>query len=185
MRGNHAALTTRASAGAALALLAAPLAPGAAEPSMEAIAFASARDVPAALAVPAGHRLVLEAQVTGGTQAYRCGADGKYSFLGPTAMLRGHGGEYVVHYFGPSWQFQDGSVAVGKVLAKAPRANAIDQLLLEIIQHEGKPGLFSDVAYVLRLSTTGGVAPMSRDPARDTVLAVPYTAGYQFWGPAR
>jgi len=170
---------------AGVALLAIPVASGAAESPKDTIAFASVSEIPAPLAVPAGQRLVLEALVTAGTQTYRCGADGKYAFLGPTAMLRGRGGEYVVHYFGPSWQFEDGSVAVGKVLAKAPRANAIDQLLLEIVQHDGKPGLFGGIAYVLRLATTGGLAPASCDPSHDDVLAVPYTAVYQFWGPAK
>jgi hypothetical protein len=146
-------------------------------------AFERVSDVPEGLRVPSGHRIVFEAIVTAGAQTYRCAPEGRFVLLGPTAMLRGHEGQYTAHYFGPNWQYQDGSVIVGKVIAKEPRANAVDQLLLQVAQHDGRPGLFSDVDYVQRLATSGGVAPPQCDPKRDSTLAVAYTAIYQFWAP--
>ena len=185
MNASIASLVATGRWAALLALASVPGAFAADNPSAETVAFERASDVPASLGVPSGHRIVFEAIVSAGAQTYRCAPEGKYVFLGPTAMLRGHGGEYTAHYFGPSWQYQDGSVAVAKVVAKEPRANAIDQLLLQVVQHEGRAGLFSDVDYVQRLATVGGVAPTQCDPARDQTLAVPYTAIYQFWAPAK
>ena len=140
-------------------------------------------DVPPALQVPDGHEMVFEAIVMDGVQTYRCTAEHKYVLLGPTTLLRGRKGQYVSHYFGPSWQFQDGSAIVGKVTAKEPRANTIDQLLLQVAQHSGPDGLLSQVDFVQRLATVGGVAPPQCDPAHSAVLAVPYSAIYRFWAP--
>jgi hypothetical protein len=140
-------------------------------------------DVPAALHVPEDHAMVFAAIVMDGVQTYRCTPEHKYVLLGPTAMLRGRKGQFVTHYFGPSWQFQDGSVIVGKIIAKEPRANTIDQLLLQVSQHSGPDGLLSQVDFVQRLATVGGIAPSQCDPARSSALAVPYSAIYQFWAP--
>jgi len=188
-QGGHVKLQSGSALLAACAATASLLGPASAaladgDTGGAAVAFERAGEVPEALRVPGGHRIVFEAIVTAGTQTYRCAPEGKYVLLGPTAMLRGHAGQYTAHFFGPAWQYQDGSVVVGKVIAKEPRANAVDQLLLQIAQHDGRPGLFSDVDYVQRLATTGGVAPPQCDPARDTTLAVAYSAIYQFWAPA-
>jgi hypothetical protein len=140
-------------------------------------------DVPASLQVPEGHVMVFAAIVVDGVQTYHCTPEHKYALLGPTAMLRGRKGQYVTHYFGPSWQFQDGSVIVAKVIAKEPRTNTIDQLLLQVSEHSGPEGLLSTVDFVQRLGTVGGVAPSQCDPARTPALAIAYSAIYQFWGP--
>ncbi len=155
------------------------------DPGVPVAAFDAVGEVPPALAVPANHRLIFEATVIAGVQTYQCGADGKYSLLGPTAMLRGREGQHAAHYFGPSWQYQDGSVVVGKAMAKAPRASTIDQLLIQVVQHDGRAGLFSDVAFIQRLATAGGAAPSQCDPVHDTALAVAYSAIYRFWAPAK
>ena len=151
--------------------------------SLAAGKFERVIDVPAALHVPEDHVMVFAAIVMDGVQTYRCTPEHKYVLLGPTAMLRGRKGQYATHYFGPSWQFQDGSVIVGKVVAKEPRANTIDQLLLQVSQHSGPDGLLSQVDFVQRLATVGGMAPSQCDPTRSPVLAVPYSAIYQFWAP--
>ena len=143
--------------------------------------FETGQDVPPGLAVPSGHVLVFEAVVSEGAQTYRCAPDGKYVLLGPTAMLRGHQNQYAAHYFGPAWQYQDGSALLGKVLAKEPHPNAVDQLLLQVTEHNGRDGLFSKVDFIRRLATVGGVAPLQCDSTRDATLAVAYTAIYQFW----
>jgi hypothetical protein len=177
-----ASACSRASVVAALLLCtgAASLAPPA---GIAADKFERVVDVPASLQVPEGHVMVFAAIVVDGVQTYLCTPEHKYALLGPTTMLRGRKGQYVAHYFGPSWQFQDGSVIVGKVIAKEPRANTIDQLLLQVSQHSGPEGLFSAVDFVQRLGTVGGLAPAQCDPLRATALAVPYSAIYQFWEP--
>ena len=161
------------------------IASAAADPVAAAVDFEKMGDVPAALSVPGGHRVVFEAVVTAGAQTYRCNSDRKYALLGPSALLRGRDGQYTVHYFGPSWQYQDGSVVIGKAIAKAARESTIDQLLVQVIQHDGRPGLFSEVAFIQRLGTTGGVAPPECNPAQDVTVAVPYTAIYRFWAPTK
>lgn len=183
MKSRAASIALSAWSAAASLLVPASAVRAAGEAGGGVVAFERVSDIPDALRVPSGHRIVFEAIVTAGTQTYRCAPDGRYVLLGPTAMLRGHEGQYTAHYFGPNWQYQDGSVVVGKVIAKEPRANSVDRLLLQVVQHEGRPGLFSDVDYVQRLATTGGVAPPQCDPTRDTTLAVAYTAIYQFWAP--
>ncbi|HSY06925.1 MAG TPA: DUF3455 domain-containing protein [Steroidobacteraceae bacterium] len=162
--------------GAAAAVLAAPATSAAAKQERTV-------EVPASLQVPEGHVMVFQAIVVDGVQTYRCTPERKYALLGPTAMLRGRRGEFVAHYFGPSWQYQDGSTIVGKVIAKEPRANSIDQLLLQVSGHSGPDGVLSQVDFVQRLATVRGVAPSQCDPARSTALAVPYSAIYQFWAP--
>src|SRR5271165_3987132 len=170
---------------AVLALSMAWTASHAADHDAPPVDLGKAGDVPATLIVPSGHRLVFEASVTAGVQTYRCTAERRYVLLGPTALLRGHDGQLTSHYFGPSWQYQDGSVVTGKAIAKEPRANTIDQLLVQVIEHDGRPGLFSEVSYIQRLATSGGVAPAQCDPAKDDTLAVPYSAIYRFWAPAK
>ena len=157
----------------------------AADPGASAADFEKVGDVPATLGVPSGYRLVFEAIVSAGVQTYHCNPDKKYALLGPTALLRGRDGQYTAHYFGPSWQYQDGSVVIGKAVAKEPRKDTIDQLLVQVIQHDGRPGLFSEVAFIQRLATVGGVAPPECNPTQDTTLAVPYSAIYRFWAPSK
>jgi len=148
-------------------------------------AQAEAADTPASLRAPADHALLFEAVVAEGVQTYRCGPDGTYALLGPTALLRGREGQYVAHYAGPTWHYQDGSAIVAKPMAKEPRANTIDALLLQVTQHSGRDGFFSAVAYIQRLATTGGAAPSHCDSAHDSALAVPYSAIYRFWAPKK
>ena len=143
-------------------------------------------DVPPAIAVPVGHHLLLRALVTEGAQAYICNASGKFQLVAPTAMLRGARGQYVAHYAGPRWSYEDGGEISGKVVARQPVPSTIDALLLEVTAHSGpKASPFAAVDFIQRLPISGGVAPESCDPtAADPILAVPYRAVYQFWAPA-
>ena len=128
-------------------------------------------------------RLLLTAPVVHGIQSYQCTPDGVWKFSQPMAILRDKSSRHVVHYSGPSWQFQDGSSIVGRVVASKPREGAIPELLLEVAAHEQTQGLFQDVNFIRRLATVGGVAPGKCDPRRDTNgLNVPYDAIYEFWG---
>lgn len=136
---------------------------------------------PPEIAVPDGSHLALAARVVAGVQSYECASDQHYHLIGPTALLRTHDGGFIVHALGPSWQYQDGSTIIGEVVAHAPQARAVDVLLLHVVQHTGKSGRFSEVTYVQRLGTGGGVAPAHCNPAQDAVLAVPYSAEYRFF----
>ena len=86
--------------------------------------------VPAALAVPAGAKVVARFHATG-AQVYACtSAAGLYSWLlsRPDATLADASGAVVgTHGAGPSWKSKDGSSVVGKKLAQAaaPDAGAV------------------------------------------------------------
>jgi len=86
------------------------------------------------------------------------------------------------HGLGPNWTSTDGSAVNG---AKAYGENAtgtIQWLLLRATSNTGT-GVFSDVTYVIRANTTGGVAPAasSCDSTTTADMRVPYTADYYFY----
>jgi len=136
-----------------------------------------------AVDVPAHQRLFLRTQVAQGVQSYKCTPEGVWKFSGPMAILHDPQNRHVVHYSGPSWQFQDGSSVVGRVIASTTREGTIPELLLEVAAHGQAQGLFQDVNYIRRIATVGGVAPGHCDPRQDTNdLNVPYGAVYEFWG---
>jgi hypothetical protein len=136
-----------------------------------------------AVEIPAHQHLLLRTQVVHGIQSYQCAPEGVWKFSGPMAILHDPLSRHVVHYSGPSWQFQDGSSIVGRVIASTPREGAIPELLLEVAAHGQAQGLFQDVNFIRRLSTVGGVALGHCDPRQDiNGLNVPYDAVYEFWG---
>jgi hypothetical protein len=158
---------------------------------------------PPALAVPAGATLALHYQGTG-VQIYTCtpsggaggaagsGADGgaiSYSWVlkGPDAKLYDASGAQVgTHGIGPEWTSSDGSVVNGTKVEQvsAPPATpaAIPWLLLRASSTTGT-GVFTNVTYVQRLNTTGGVAPATGCGASTsgTDTSVAYTADYYFY----
>ena len=146
--------------------------------------------VPAPIAVPAGHKVVLD--VTGkGVQIYDCrpsAADpnvNAWTFREPAAVLYGHRGRPVgIHFRGPTFESFDGSSVVGAVQASEPAPDpdaAIPWLLLAATSTQGD-GVLAGVDYIQRLETRGGVAPTGAcDPAKDATVAVPYRARYVFY----
>lgn len=143
-------------------------------------------EIPAALAVPAGNRLAftLAAQ---GVQIYDCkaGADGSlgWVFRAPEADLFVHRLRVGTHYAGPTWEAFDGSTVVGARVAGATvDATAIPWLLLSAASNTGR-GLMSEVTYIQRLSTAGGLAPTSACDASNegAEVDVEYTATYAFY----
>jgi hypothetical protein len=138
----------------------------------------------AVLAVPAGNELafVFDAE---GVQIYACNATAAgyaWSFVAPEATLFFHDHAVGSHYAGPTWEFRDGSTVVGARRAAAtPDPTAIPWLLLAAVSHWGD-GRMSQVTYVQRLSTVGGIAPPSGCDAAavGTRVGVPYTAQYAF-----
>ncbi|MGA2087831.1 MAG: DUF3455 domain-containing protein [Stellaceae bacterium] len=123
-----------------------------------------------------------------GVQVYVCAAaEGGFAWRlkGPEAKLfDASGREAGTHFAGPTWQGADGSAVVGEVVANspAPQAGAIPWLLLRAASHRGN-GIFSDVNYILRVETSGGLAPQSGCAAdqRGAERRVPYRAVYLFF----
>lgn len=140
--------------------------------------------VPAALRVPDGHDRVLH--TTGvGVQIYDCVASA-WVFREPKAGIFEHGRLVATHFAGPTWKStKDDSSVVGAVRARAAApdpARDIPWLLLGATANTGS-GVFSEVDYIQRLDTRGGVAPAG--PCETGKAAyVPYAATYDFWAPA-
>jgi hypothetical protein len=150
--------------------------------------------VPAAIRVPDGHRLVATYSAKG-EQVYVAtkgtGGELEWKFEGPRAHLKDvQRGDTATHSSGPSWESADGSKIVKPPAAKAVAVVAknpetdIPWLLIPVNSADfmdGKPGKLSNVVYVQRLSTSGGVAPATPPKRVGTNVAVPYTALYTFW----
>ena len=144
--------------------------------------------VPEPIQVPAGQKVVLD--VTGkGVQIYDCKpsaanpAMDAWTFREPAAVLSGHRGRPVgIHFVGPTFESFDGSAVVGaRPKSVQPDPTAIPWLLLEADANRGD-GVLSQVGYIQRLETRGGVAPAGAcDPAEDATVAVPYRARYVFY----
>jgi len=149
-------------------------------------------NVPAALDPPAD--VTIKATFAArGVQIYTCaagasGAAPAWTLKAPHATLSTREGELAaIHFAGPSWEALDGSTITGAKLAgdPGPDPTAIPWLLLQVKTTQGT-GLFSDVTYVQRLATSGGVAPAAGCDADHLGVEtlVPYKADYVFYHPA-
>jgi hypothetical protein len=88
------------------------------------------------------------------------------------------------HYAGPWWKFTADSSAVkgAKVDAEA-HSGTIPWLLLRAVDHSGT-GVLSNVTFIQRVDTSGGVTPSDQCDAThnlNQVKKVPYTAEYYFF----
>jgi hypothetical protein len=160
--------------------------------------------IPDAIAVPTGATLAFRAHGVG-SQVYTCtattvpgdgGADAAdagspptttYSWVAvPDAKLYDQNGSQIgTHFVGPTWKSTgDESDAVGSKDAQSPggTANDIPWLRLKVVSHMGL-GVFSDITWVQRLNTAGGVAPSTACTSANvgTVTPVAYTADYYFY----
>ena len=124
-------------------------------------------------------------------QIYRCQENsekaGTYQwvFVEPHADLTNEAHERMgIHYAGPSWEANDGSVVRGEVVERADSPNqAIPWLLLKAASVSGN-GLFSHVTFVQRLNTFAGVAPGAESCTEQQtghISRVPYQALYRFY----
>jgi hypothetical protein len=146
------------------------------------------KQLPPQLAVPEGNRLAFQFHAEG-AQIYTCqtSADSfAWVFTAPDAELFDrHGHQVGTHYAGPTWEANDDSTIVGSKVAEASvDASAIPWLLLKAKSNTGD-GLMSNVSYVQRLSTVGGLAPTRACAAANSgeVARVPYSATYAFYTP--
>jgi hypothetical protein len=160
-------------------------------------------NLPPTLNPPANTTLKLHLHATG-DQIYTCtaasagstgagGAGGSgvstYSYVlkQPDAKLYDQSNTQVgTHGAGPNWTSTvDASVVMGAKVwgenAPAPTTGAVQWLLLRATSNSGT-GAFSDVTYVIRGNTTGGVAPATGCDSTTAGMdfRVPYTADYYF-----
>jgi hypothetical protein len=147
--------------------------------------------VPEAIEVPAGYVLLFSSQARG-LQIYEC-QNGQWAFHAPRAELfdpQSHQ-RTGIHYGGidrdltpgPWWEsISDGSRIRGGNALRAPSPNpdSIPLLRLEVLERRGT-GVFSQVSYIQRLNTVGGVGPTGACHGAEQRWVV-YTADYYFYG---
>jgi hypothetical protein len=99
-------------------------------------------------------------------------------------LLDARGGLVGNHYAGPVWEYKEGSRIEGRVINKVDidPDSSISWLLVKVIAHKGK-GMFSDVSYINRIHTNGGLPPSSGCDMNHlgTEKRVAYTADYVFY----
>ena len=146
------------------------------------------------LAPPPGNELQFVAHVLTGTQNYTCLASGAWSAATPEATLADDEGEPIIKHFGtpavpgpgvvPHWRsLEDGSEVRGMVLhARTVDTNAIPWLLLQAFPVT--PGDLSNITFIQRKNTTGGLAPATPCGTVGLIKKVRYTADYFFWAAA-
>ena len=148
--------------------------------------------IPAPLRVPAGHAVLLQALAVG-VQIYDCEATSAgyvWNFRAPEAGLFNGSVQLIgTHFAGPTWQAPDGSRVIGMRLesADAPNPRSIPWLLLRAASHAGD-GAFSQVTYIQRVLTGGGVAPSPQSCDATHVgeeARIDYSAVYYFYVAAK
>jgi hypothetical protein len=109
----------------------------------------------------------------------------EWVFTAPEAKLFDETGKEIgKHFAGPTWEVADGGKAVAQVPPEGSvaKADAIPWLKLKVKASEGK-GWLTEVKYIQRVDTAGGVAPKNCDASyAGTELRVPYKATYVFYG---
>lgn len=146
--------------------------------------------VTAPIQVPAGATVVKHFHAEG-TQNYTCkgtalpdaGTSYSWGASVPEANLFQGTCQVGTHFAGPTWEFTaDTSTVKGSKVAAEAHSGTIPWLLLKAVDHTGT-GVFSNVTFVQRVDTSGGVAPSDPCDAGhvDVTIKVPYTAEYYFF----
>jgi hypothetical protein len=143
--------------------------------------------IPEQIKPPSGSLPVLTVHAKG-DQIYQCSLlGGAYSWQvqAPDARLFDQQGQIVGnHYSGPIWEYKEGSQVVGRVLNKVDIApdSSISWLLVEVVAHKGT-GLLSNVTFINRINTNGGLPPLSGCDSNHLggEKRVDYTADYIFY----
>lgn len=144
--------------------------------------------LPAAVQVPAGHRVAMET-VGAGDITYECRASAagghEWFFVGPDARLMDRTGRQVGRYFGPpaTWENMDGSRVTATQVAVAPAAAGSIPLQLVKANPAVGSGAMTGVTYIQRVATQGGVAPAMACGASNLGArqVVRYQADYIFY----
>jgi hypothetical protein len=135
-----------------------------------------------AIEVPVGLSLLLKAKGEG-VQVYGC-VNGSWTLQAPAADLLDEQSRVIGrHYGGPTWQLNDGSLVEGAVVSKqvSPETTSIPWLLIKSVRGTGS---LEAVQFIQRSETHGGIAP-NENCSQATVVRVPYTAIYLFYGRVR
>jgi len=156
--------------------------------TMSSSALLSAQQTAASIDVPAGSQLILQAKGEG-VQIYNCtnpNGTMKWMLKAPDAkLLDASEKEIGTHFAGPTWKLTDNSQVQGELVASqpSPDGSSIPWLMLR-----AKPGTttgkFSNITFIRRTETHGGVAPKTGcDTPRqaNTTVSVPYSATYSFY----
>jgi len=150
-----------------------------------------APEVPAALEVPDGNKVEFHAYAVG-VQIYVSAPSAAdptkfvWVFKAPEAVLFDSDGNIVgIHYAGPTWETESGSMVVGARMAGATvDPTAIAWLKLRAVSADG-PGVLARTTYIQRVNTAGGLAPSVAPTASGQEARVPYTAEYFFYREAQ
>jgi hypothetical protein len=147
---------------------------------------AAAAQVPAQDSFDTRGLTVLRSVEATGVQVYECRPDeaGRllWVFREPMAILTADAKTVGRHFAGPSWQLNDGSGVVGRLVAQKPGATAQDIALLQLdVSTREGDGMMSRVTTVERLDTHGG-AYSGACPKVGATHLEPYTARYVFLG---
>lgn len=142
-----------------------------------------------AIAVPAGHELVMTVSARG-TVNYECraraGMAGAYMWTvdAPDAVLRHWSGWPVGRlYAGPTWAHRDGSRLTGQLVgAVSAGPGRLPDQLWHVVP-SGDRGEFSDIAYVGRRNASGGAPPTTAcgEPQVGRGAKADYVADYAFY----
>ena len=118
-----------------------------------------------------------------GVQIYRWSGTA-WTFIGPEATLYadpGYRGKVGIHYSGPTWEANDGSIVMAaRIAGCTPNRGAIPWLLLGATSTSDH-GYFANVARIQRINTIGGTAPAEAGAFIGDEARVPYTTEYLFY----
>ena len=150
----------------------------------------SQASLPAAVQVPAGHKVTLET-VGAGDITYQCNpkkdmaGQFEWVFVGPDAKLNDRSGKQVGKYYGPpaTWESMDGSKLTGAQVAVASSSAGNIPLQLVKANPAMGSGAMTGVTYIQRVATSGGVTPAAACDASSAgnKQIVRYQADYIFY----
>jgi hypothetical protein len=135
-----------------------------------------------------GDASIVLSVVAEGVQIYesKVNTDGAYvwTLKAPEAQLKNLSGEVLgKHYGGPTWSLNDGSQCIGNLpplkTVVAPDGRNIPWLLVAA-KSRSEGGFLSNVDYVARIATSGGVAPEVAPKGPADTARVEYRAVYLF-----
>ena len=137
----------------------------------------------AQIAAPEGTQLAFNLYAIG-VQIYRWNGS-TWELLAPDAKLyadAGYRGQVGFHYAGPKWESNSGGWVQARRFdgCDVDPANSVQWLLLETVASDG-PGPFSNVTYIQRVNTVGGMKPSTAGTVVGETKRVPYTAEYYFY----
>jgi len=170
-----AALSANKATAAAMALLFSAGLPALADPGND----NRAPEVPVEIAVPVGNKVHFHAFGVG-VQIYTWNGT-TWGGPVPEATLFHADAVVAIHFAGPSWESNSGSIVVGlPEKAVIVDTNAIPWVRLSAKIAEA-PGIFADTTFIQRVNTTGGKAPSVNGAFVGQVARVHYTADYFFY----